>query len=625
MRGIIFFLIYLLFASSIANADSARKEPETVFLQNDNTLKAMNYSKDDSNETIFYKNIVQTCPDNQCKLILINQSSTNNSFFKKESVELPLHQERPHSKNFLNVYSDFTLDKEKTEEAYKNFKEKGFDNSSDCAIIQADMAIVEKNFQKAEEFYKKALCAMQNDENIKMKLANCFRKQKKIKEAEQIYTEILEKNPNSIDAKINLAYLEFDKKNYKKAIQKFQKILFMNKDYEPAKMGLIYSYIGNNENMKALKLLNEMPESEEVKAIKANVYYVLDMYSNAKDALRGSITNDTIDLANKIKKARAFTFTPSYTFLNQELTEVYDLDIRKVGMNFSGYGAKNIKAFFDYSMYVYISGQYLDNHFTDFTNEIRGGLEGRPTEKVAFRSDIGVKVFQSGGAMLNTDSWIKYYVNDFFNYRLGFMRNNVEQSYLAAVGRQINGVFTGRVAINKAYVEIEHQLPNRYYYNLKGAGGTYNGQNLETNAFAECTLTVGKNVYKNSENRWIQNAAIEAVSYNTSFQTNLLNIPGALPPKNTFGGYFSPSFYTADTINFKIEGERKKWHLKYGLKGFVGPQFEFSPDFSGPAYGIFPYATYSLNNHLAVNLSYIYSNYASILRHFFMISVDIKV
>lgn len=635
MRGIIFFLIYLILSSSSVSANQYNNENDVIFLQNHKEDKGggnnLKVKSDQDNIFFIYDDhkscteSTMSCPCKKCKMSLDVPGQTASTYFRHESIVSMLQREPAEAKNTLSVFCDCFSDVQNLQEKYEELKKKDQGNSIDAILIQADLAMVKKNYKMAEELYKKTLEFEKNNEIIETKLALCYRKQKKYILAEKIYIDLLQKNPNSLETKINSAYLELDKRNYYEAINKFKNILNDNPDYRSAKMGLVYSYASDAQYFNALRILQGMHEDEEVNSAKAYIYYTLGMYSDANNALKGYINEDTIDLANQIKKLRAFNFTPSYTFLDQELTETYDLDVRKVGLTVSEYGAKNLKFFIDYGMYVYISGNYKDNHLEDVANEIKGGLEGRPTEKIAFRSDIGIKVFQSQDAMLVTDSWIKYFANDKLRYKLGFFRNNVEQSYLAAVGFPIGGVFTGQVVANKAYVEIEGDLPKQSYYILKFNGGAMTAQNLPTNLFIDTFAILGKNFYDNHENKWIQHAGVELMTNNLSYQQYLTNIPGAADsPKKTFGGYFSPSFYNANTVNLKIEGSHKEWHLKYGVKGFVGYQCLFSPDYNSMVYGIYPYVSYNLNDHVSVNLSYLFSNYALLLKHFFMISVDIK-
>lgn len=601
MKFVALFFIYLILTSSIVSAYECVNEKEVIFLQNDFVKNGDNLEllEKSANKKIDFvnKNIpsncvdsTQSCPCRKCKINLDVPGQTFSGYVRQESIVSMLQSEPAENKNTLSVYCDCFLDAKKLQEKYENLRQTGQENSIEGFLTQADIAITEKKYELAEK----------------------------------IYNDLLQKNPDSLETQINSAYLEMDKENYNNAIERFQKILSKNSDYRPAKMGLVYSYTSAAQYFSALEILDNMAKDEEVNSAKAYIYYTLGMYSDAKKNLKGYINKDTIDLANQIKKLRAFTFTPSYTFLNQELTETYDLDVRKIGLMVSEYGANNMRGFIDYGMYVYMSGPYKDNHFEDVTNEIKGGIEGRPTKKFAFKSDIGIKVFQVQGGMLITDSYLKYYPNDNLKLKLGFFRNNLEQSYLSAVGIPIHGIFTGQIAINKAYFEVERRLPKKYYCVLKFNGGAMTAQNLPTNAFVDTFVILGKNIYDNHDNKWIQHAALEFMTNNISYQMNMFSITGADPPKNTFGGYFSPSFYNAETLNFRVEGSNKKLRLKYGLKCFLGYQNMFSPDASSVVYGIYPYAAYNLNDHLAVNLSYIYSNYASVLRHFFMISVDVK-
>lgn len=625
MRVVALFFIYLLLTSSIVSAHESVNEKEVIFLQNDfveNTEKKIDFVKENINNDCV--DSTKSCPCRKCKVTLDFPGQTFAGYVRQESIVSMLQREPAESRNTLSVFCDCFLDVKELKEKYEDLKKLGQENSIEGLLIQADIAIIEKKYFQAERLYKEALELDKNNENIKNKLAFCYRKQKKYNLAEQIYNDLLQKNPDSLETQVNASYLQMDKKNYNNAIERFQKILRKNPDYKPARMGLAYSYISDAQYFSALEILNNMVNDEEVSSTKSYIYYTLGMYSDAKKNLNGYINKDTIELANQIKKLRAFTFTPSYTFLNQELTDTYDLDIRKIGLSVSEYGANNLRGFIDYGLYVYMSGPYKDNHFEDVANEIKGGIEGRPTEKFAFRSDIGIKVFQVQGGMLITDSYLKYYPNDNLKFKLGFFRNNLEQSYLSAVGVPIHGVFTGQIAINKAYLEAEGRLPNQFYYAMNFSGGAMTAQNLPTNAFVDSFVILGKNIYDSHDNKWIQHVALEAMTNNISYQMNMFSIPGADPPKNTFGGYFSPSFYNAETLNFRVEGSNKKLHLKYGLKCFLGYQNMFSPDASSLAYGIYPYAAYSLNDYLSVNLSYLYSNYASVLRHFFMISVDIK-
>lgn len=560
-----------------------------------------------------------------CKFELCDPCKIHKNLAESDGFMSRMYNLGPDDKALLTDYADSTSAKEKNLEAYDLIKKGGLEETLEGLRTQGDLALLEDDFEKARGFYNAALKLDYGSDYIKSKIGTCYRKERKFKEAEKIYAEILQANPQSEYARIGMAYIDIDKCDYIKAEKEFAKILKEDPNSKNAKIGMVYAYMGNNLKLKALELLKQMPEDDEVNYTKANLYYNMGMYSDAQDALRGMVQRNAQNLKYEIKRAKAFNLTPSYTLFNQELSETYDLKLRKVGIGLSEYGVRNTKAFIDYGLYVYISGLHKEGHLTNVTNEIRGGIQSRPTEKFEYRTDMGLKAFQFQGDMFIVDNWVKHYVNDYFNYKVGFRRNNVEQSYLAAVGFPVNGIFTGRVADNRAYTEMEGRLPNRFYWFFRAGGGTFNGQNLPTNPYLDEAVGLGKIIYNEPKNKWIQFITLEAMNYNSSYQRNLLSIPASdVTTRGTVGGYFSPSFYIADTLSLKLEGAIKKWHLTYGFKGFVGGQAVFSPDFSSPVFGVFPFLSYNLNDHLGVNLSYSFSDYSGIQRHYAIISVNMK-
>ena len=337
--------------------------------------------------------------------------------------------------------------------------------------------------------------------------------------------------------------------------------------------------------------------------------------------LSGTVSENTRDLKYQIRRMNAITLTPSYSFLIQQLADEFKLNYQRFGMEVSKNTNENANVFMQYNVYVYTSGGKLG--LTNVTHEFYGGIKARPTEKDEYQATFGVKAFEFGeGAMIITDSWIKHYFNDNFNLKLGYRRNNIEQSYLSAVGEFIDGIFTGRAADNKVYLEFEGKLPHGFYSFGRGAYGLIYAQNLVTNQYSEGMIGAGKLLYNNPKNKWINTFGADIVSYNSSYQYNLLNLynsAGVL-----FGGYFSPSYYNAETLNLKLEGAIKKWHLKYGIKSFGGIQTAMSPDSTTPTWGFSPYLSYELNDNVCINLAYSYYNYASVQRDLFMVNAVIR-
>lgn len=337
--------------------------------------------------------------------------------------------------------------------------------------------------------------------------------------------------------------------------------------------------------------------------------------------LQASVYENAQDLKNKIRKIQAITIIPSYSFLIQELADEFKLNYQRFGMHVSQNTKRNANVFMEYNAYIYTSGARLG--LTNLTNEFHGGIQQRITERDEYRFDFGVKSFEFGnGAMILSDSWIKHYFNDKFNIKIGYTRNNIEQSYLAAVGVPVDGIFTGRAADNKFYAEFEHKLPYEFYAFGKGAYGVIYAQNLITNQYGEGMIGLGRLLYDNPKNKWVNTFGADITSYNSGYQYNLLRIYDS--KGQLFGGYFSPSYFNATTLNLKMEGYIKNWHLKYGLKAFGGLQTSISPDSTTLAWGVSPYFSYDFNDHITLNTSYNFYNYASVQRDYFMVNLIIR-
>lgn len=421
--------------------------------------------------------------------------------------------------------------------------------------------------------------------------------------------------------KLDSEYLEVAKNSAEKSRVIFYDLLNANPNYVPTRTGITRSFIGTSNDFSVLEDLKKFPQNDKTKLIKAQVYYDMNMWSNAKEILKGVKTKEAEELNYKIRRDEAITITPSYSFFFQQLADEFDLDMHQFGTRLSKNTAGNKNVFMDYNVIIYTSGG--PNRLNNVTNELKGGIKSRVNEKWEYRGDIGVKAFQfDNGAMILTDSYIKHYFNDRFNMKLGFRRDNIEQSYLSAVGRPVNGVFTGRAADNKCYAEFNGILPRGFYTFGFGSYGIIGEQNLPTNQYGEGMVGVGKLLYNNPKNKWVNVVGLDVMSYNSAYKYNLLAVPES--PTAFFGGYFSPSYFNADTLNLRVEGLIKKWHLKYGIDGFGGIQTAMSPDKTVPAWGVAPYISYEVNDNVSINLSYDHYVYADIQRDQFIINAVIR-
>lgn len=607
--------------------------------------------KDFQNAINSYEQLVQNHPKLEYCMELANFYMANKDFTKAEAVLEPIYKANlqnatPEKSKIIDAYLNSLLAQQKILQAYCVIKTNHLENTKNGYMILGDMAMTNKNYECARVKFKHALCFDPESDILQNKLAQSYRMLGCPSTSASIFNNVLVKDPCNIEARLGLGSLEIDKKNFEKSRRIFCSILKENPDCKPAKIAIANSYIANDENLSALETLGNMPQDEDVKLMEDQTLYNMGIRPvmfkaipdvpemnvpmedisyeseiNPNRAINGALFEDRKKLEYKKKRNEAITLVPTYSIFTQQLADQFRLNYIKGGINLHKNIDGNKLVFMGYSVIVYSSGgpQFLNN----FVNEFRGGIQARPTDKWEYRADIGVKAFEYGdGAMLITDSWLKYYFNDKFNLKAGVMRNNIEQSYLSAVGERIDGIFTGRAADNKFYLEAQAKLPRQFYSYARVAYGVIPAQNLITNQYFEGYVGAGKLLYNNPKNKWVNTFATDIVSYNSAYQYNLLNIyssTGAL-----FGGYFSPSYFNATTANLKLEGHFNKLPLRYGLKGFGGIQNALTPDQTTPTWGYSPYVSYAINDNISIYAAYNHFNYADVQRDQFIFSAVIR-
>lgn len=406
----------------------------------------------------------------------------------------------------------------------------------------------------------------------------------------------------------------------------YDNIVIKNTYDKIIQMGLSNNVISSNSYLAALNELDNLPKTSDSEYLKAKAFYNMEMYEDAKKILDElPPNNNVVELKELIKEKRAYQFSTGYEIYLQKLNEEFKLDANKIAFSNSCY-VNNMQVYLDYVLYLYKSGVLAGQGpepLYNLTNEIRIGTQGRLNKKVALKGDIGAKFFQDYGIMLLTDSWVKYYVNDNFNVKLGFSRNNAEQTFLSAVGVKIDNVFTGQVANNNLYLDTNTRLPNQFYLYTKGGVGLKDGYNLPNNGYWEGMLGFGKVIRFDLDRPYLQKISLDLVSYNSGFEYDLANIyssQGLL-----YGGYFSPKFYSDNTINISLSGRYKKTNLYYGYGAFSGWQFAYNPDQSIYIWGGSVYLKYLFNKHVALDTQYRYYRYANITKNQFLLNLVITI
>lgn len=383
-----------------------------------------------------------------------------------------------------------------------------------------------------------------------------------------------------------------------------------------SQLGVTQNYIYIGSPQSAIKNLNKLNKTEQTELLKAKAYFNMEMYEDSFNILKNiKQTDEVLKLQNEIKKRRAYQFVTGYELYVQKLNEEFKLDANKIGISNSCY-AQNMQIYLDYVMHIYTSGVYAGQGpepSNNVTNEVRLGTQGRLNKKLALRTDIGVKAFQDSVAMLLTDSWFKHYVNDDFSYKIGFRRNNTEQTFLSAVGLKIDNKFTGQVADNNIYLDATYRLPRRGYIFTKGGFGIKDGQNLPTNPYWEGLVGIGRILRYDFSKPYLQKISIDLVSYNSGYKRDLQQIYDSRG--YLYGGYFSPDWYSDDTVNLHFSGQFKNTNLSYGLGIFSGWQFAQNPNQSFYIYGGSIYSKYKLNDNVRFDLQYRYYKYANVTRN----------
>lgn len=576
--------------------------------------------EDFPNAINYYEQLVNNHPKLEYQQGLANLYMANQDFEAAEKLLEPLYSQYPDDKKITDAYLNSLLAQNKTKEAYWVIKDKHLEETPEGYMVLGDLAMQYKHYDQAGNYYFKAVGLNPKSTMLKNKLADSYRLFGAKGGAASVYRQVLAEDPKNLEARLGMGSLETDKKHFVNARRIFNSILQDKPDYRPAKVAIAHSYIANDEKLAALEKLDELSDDDETKLMKAQVFYNMNMLTDSKQEIKDVYNWDAKDLKHKIKRDNAITIIPTYTGFYQTLANEFRLNYQKYGVAVSKNVNDNANVFMEYNVFWYQSG--ANNFLSNVTNEFKGGIQQRPNRKWEYRADLGVKAFQNHGGMLLSNSWLRYYFNDWFNLKLGFYRNNVEQSFTSAVGQYIDGIYTGQVAENRVFLEYEAKLPYQFYSFGRGSYGLMTAQNMPTNQFMEGYAGVGKAFYRNPKNPWVNIFAFDVVTYNSAYQYNLLNLYNSAG--QLFGGYFSPSYFNATTGNLKLEGYIKKLRLHYGVKAFGGIQQSLSPDRQTPTYGYNPYVALDINDNITLNASYNHFDYADLKRDIFMFNIVIR-
>ena len=484
-------------------------------------------------------------------------------------------------------------------------------NYYEQTLEQVDDLMSENMFYEAEEPLEKLYNSKCKTPDVAKRYLMVLRKNRKFSEAYEIAKD--NKLLDTYEGLLLQAEMSIKIKDSTQARSFYDNILIKTPYDKSAQLTLNQSYISTSSDLSALTILKKIEEDDDIKLLKAKAFYNLEMFENSYDLLDELPESDNIiNLKNEIKRKRAYDIVLGYELYDQELDEEFELDVKKFAITNSAY-YKNMQVYFDYILYLYKSGQIKNIGVqNNTTNEVRIGTQGRLNEKIALRTDVALKAFQDAGLILLSDNWLKYHFSDKFNMKLGFQRRHIEQTYLSAVGLNIDNVFTGQVVDNNLYLDTTFRIPKESYIFTKAGIGYRDGQNLDNNLYWEGMAGVGKLFRYDLSRPYLQKISLDLVSFNSGFQQNQQRIVDS--QGIAYGGYFSPTFYSDNTLNYNFFG-RIKNKFSYGVGGYIGWQFARMPDQSLLIYGGSFYGKYRANDYLSAELQYRYYRYANINRN----------
>jgi tetratricopeptide (TPR) repeat protein len=151
-------------------------------------------------------------------------------------------------------------------------------------MVLGDIYCFNNNYLLGIEMYKKALSIYKKNEEINIKIANLYLKNKLYELAREFFNDVLKNNKNSIDAKRGLGNLFYLQSSYQKAIVYYEQLDFLDVD-ENTILKMADSYAKLNDVSKAIETLEKYAgnsHSFEVLLFLGQLYIENNEYMKAK-------------------------------------------------------------------------------------------------------------------------------------------------------------------------------------------------------------------------------------------------------------------------------------------------------------------------------------------------------
>lgn len=527
-------------------------------------------------------------------------------------------------------------------------------------VIEAlgDISFYTDDFNQALNYYQ-CIPDYQCNKRLVYKTAQCHHYRKSYSVAQNLYGQLLCDCEYSNKSKIGLAEIQIEKDKPLKARSILKKVLKDDPENIQAKKNLAITYYSTGDNFKSIDILEKLPmDDPDTSYNLAKAYNRIERNDTALNLLR----DNTQKNAKVLKSEILMQIRPAIEPFGE-------------GYFMNAYGNPNAGQYLKLggNGYYYLRpnmrlvGTATTTEYSNASNIVstRGtlgsiGLEGRPTDHLAFKSAFGIDFFSNNGNRILGNAVMKYYPNDVVSYTTGYIRSLDEiDSYMSAAGvvpsvGPFANQLVGRIIDNKFLVgNLGFKLPKRFYaYAGFNVGYKYGG-NSAPNPYREIPAGFGKVIYSAAENRPINQVLMAYDFYYTGYVNDMSGFGGAnlafspigsdgqqTNPTTGFpgtGGYFSPTFFIANKIPLTVKGSFKDTKLKYVLSGFVGTQTiqgQLPIAGIGPTgtskLNVFPYfgcvvgLRYNEKGRYSWGLDYIFNNYMTVAQHTLRASLLIR-
>lgn len=504
----------------------------------------------------------------------------------------------------------------------------------------ADVDFYTNDYYEASKLYEKVY-AEKNSEDITYKYAESLRLSRNFVKAEQLYKNIDSSKVYGDKSRIALAYIKLEKYRVFESRKMFEKVLKDAPDNYDAKLGLGITYASTEDNLKALEILNALPQNDDVRYEKGKTYYNMKMYADATKCLIDNKLEKAKKLYGTVQTLQRVTSQPEYNSYQQSGDENNKLQYNKYNIELSKYTAHNLKPKADFSIVPYRTSNKAAKR-NAYKYSI--GMEGRPVPKYAFDSEVGIIHFNDAGNMLTGKFLNEYYFNDKFKVNLGFQRENLERSMLSSAGvipetGPFAGDLVGQIADNRVKAGYVYKMP-KYFFNYGSYDlGFAKGDHVPTNIYHEGVLGLGKVIYTRPKGHLLDLAMTEVTGYYGHYKDNRLGFGGAsltadpigsdgMSPYASgrnpgLGGYFSPKYVFSEKVALHLRGSLNILRLSYNLYNYAGMQ-NIAYNNSDFIWGSRAVLAYNEEGAYGLRLLYGYEDYNQAKRHNFAVNLIIR-